>query len=935
MLDVAVLDDGPAAQDDGFTQSPENADIVGDVRADNGAGVDVEGADRDGVYSYNGDIANGAVAATGVLDFQSDGTFTYTPGLGEEGTITFTYTLTDADGDFDTATVTIVLAADSEPSVVVTDGVVDEAALADGSDAGSGNDVDTGTFTIDTQGDALAAVGGLVIEAANGDLVDVTGGGVVQGAYGVLTVTESGGMYSWSYVLSDNTLDHGDNPGFGTAEGVGESFAVTVTDSDGDSAVDVLDVAVLDDGPSVLDPLAATVLNSAGAMSLPTTLDQSDGDVDNNYGADGPGAVVFTAASIASLESQQLTSGLTDLKYVLSNGDTVLTAYKVTDTTNSNPVFTIELQPTGSSDQYKVTIDQPLDATSDINFNDGTYDFLGGNTPWAGFVPNGQSPFSPGGGAYDDDLSQDLLLTPFGAGATGDGDAINGNANSAGVTGGGGGQNVGSNEGIRLDFVRDLEGDPAKGVGGGADYDGDSAQRDHSFTDHYDVNGAAVQFGDGQQVSEISLKALVVTDDPDDGPTPDQVIGTGTLATVTRIVIEYDGEQEVIVYDPLAPNPITVTVGSPGGLADRSYTVEFIDDGGGRYAVVTGILDDEVNIATFADTNYQALEIQHLSGDDFALTGFGTTTIVNDPINFTVPISIVDGDGDIVDAGILDITASPAISPVVLDMDGGGNAFSAMSSGIAYDYNGDGVKSHTAWIAAGSAILAFDANADGMVTDASEFVFGGNGMTDLEAVAARFDSNDDGVLDASDAAYGSFGIWLDADLDAEADAGEFVSLSDAGIVSIDLVSNGLVSAEADGEVVVYGTASFTMSDGTTGTVSDSAFATGPDLDMAAMDALLELAELQGASVQDLSPEIVDAEIIADIVLGGEVDAVIDQFVANDAEEHSLAGVVGGEFQIAPASIHELLGDSLIEMAEMGVSPVQDNMLDETMVNVVA
>ena len=97
-----------------------------------------------------------------------------------------------------------------------------------------------------------------------------------------------------------------------------------------------------------------------------------------------------------------------------------------------------------------------VDTKSTINFNDGTYDFTGGNTAWAGFVPNGQQ----FGGTPVPDGSDDLLLTPVGAGTT-----INGNANAAGVSGGGNGLGIGTGEGIRLDYVNDLTGNPA-GSGG-------------------------------------------------------------------------------------------------------------------------------------------------------------------------------------------------------------------------------------------------------------------------------------------------------------------------------------------------------------------------------------------------------------------------------------------------------------------------------------
>ncbi|WP_435417884.1 DUF5801 repeats-in-toxin domain-containing protein [Parerythrobacter aurantius] len=434
------------------------------------------------------------------------------------------------------------------------------------------------------------------------------------------------------------------------------SFNIPITVSDGSATTLVpagIALTIEDDRPVAVSAADMTATNGAGTYTA--SLD-TDNDVDNNFGGDG-GRVIFTQASIDALVAQNLTSGLSPLSYQIIDNGTTLVAVKQGTTTE---VFRLTLDPASSQDNYVLQVSLPLDATSNINFNDGTYQFLGGNTPWAGFVPNGQNPFGPGGGTYVDDLSQDLLLTPFSP--NGRGDAINGNANSAGVTGGGGGQNVGENEGIRLDFVLDLENDPAKAGGGGADYDGDLTQRDHSFVEHYDVNGAVVRFGDGQSNTLASFKAFVVTDAPDDGPVADPVLGTGTLAIVNKIVIEYDGEKQEVIFDPLQTYPITVTVGNPGGLADRSYTVNFINSGGGRYATVLGIYDVNVKIATFATTNYQALEIQHLSGDDFALTGFGTTTITDDPVPFSVPISIVDNDGDLIASEDIDIVLNAPVA---------------------------------------------------------------------------------------------------------------------------------------------------------------------------------------------------------------------------------------------------------------------------------
>jgi len=95
-------------------------------------------------------------------------------------------------------------------------------------------------------------------------------------------------------------------------------------------------------------------------------------------------------------------------------------------------------------------------------------------------------------------------------------------------------------------------------------------------------------------------------------------------------------------------------------------------------------------------------------------------------------------------------------------------------------------------------------------------VFGGNGLTDLEGLAATYDSNADGVFDAQDAAFAQFGVLR---------GGQFVSLTDAGIASIGLTTDGQGYTAANGEVIVHGTGTYTRTDGTTGSFADAAFAT--------------------------------------------------------------------------------------------------------------
>ena len=133
-LVITIADDMPIARNDSATQSPENAPIAVNVIAN-----DTRGAD--GVNLTTGvALVAGSLTGTGSVAYDNNGTFTYTPGAGEEGTVTFQYRITDGDGDPSVATVTITLAPDSTPTVLVAAGSdtnVDEAALAIGSNPAS------------------------------------------------------------------------------------------------------------------------------------------------------------------------------------------------------------------------------------------------------------------------------------------------------------------------------------------------------------------------------------------------------------------------------------------------------------------------------------------------------------------------------------------------------------------------------------------------------------------------------------------------------------------------------------------------------------------------------------------------------------------------------------------------------------------------------
>lgn len=159
--------------------------------------------------------------------------------------------------------------------------------------------------------------------------------------------------------------------------------------------------------------------------------------------------------------------------------------------------------------------------------------------------------------------------------------------------------------------------------------------------------------------------------------------------------------------------------------------------------------------------------------------------------------------------------------PIILDLDRSGIGKPQIT--VSFDVAGDGSKESVSWIGAGQAFLALDRDHSGRIESGAEISFVqdlAGAKTDLEGLAA-YDSNGDSLFDANDQRFGEFLVWQDADSDGVSDAGELKSLAEAGIAGIDLTIDKQTPAAGD-RVLVYGTSTFTRTDGTTGTVGDVA-----------------------------------------------------------------------------------------------------------------
>ncbi|ANY20967.1 hypothetical protein A6F68_02471 [Tsuneonella dongtanensis] len=647
--------------------------------------------------------------------------------------------------------------------------------------------------------------------------------------------------------------------------------SATITDGDGDTATDSETVDLggnlrfADDGPTAVSPEAASLANNASGSDMGYL--SIDGLADN-YGADGPGSVRFPG----SLETTAtgLTSGGAPIKYDVSDDGLTLTAYTGASLATGTVIFTAVINP--NTNQYTIDMSGSVDSVTKITLNPTDSSFVGGNDPWAGFDRAGPA---------------DILLTPTAPGQT-----LNTSAILLGV---GGGQAVDTGEGVRIDFVNNLGGDPAKSSGANNGYL-DAANRDHSFTSHYGTNGASViitqENGNLAQATNVTAN-FKAFDDPDG--VDNTTVGDGSSDPIDGITITYLG---ITYADPMTGQQIITPTLSPQNyvISGHTFTVQLLADGSVN---VTGVEGDNGNsgagteVAVFTASGYNSLVVSNVSpGTSFKIGGFGASVPSTAPVNFSIPVEIIDFDGDTAGGTSISVTLNPA--PVVLDLDGDGTEFLSIEAGVTFDY-GAGLVS-TGWAHSDDGILVRDANASGTVDDATEIVFGHSGMTDLEALAAQYGD----ILDASDADFGLFGVWQDANSNGVVDAGELRSLAEVGIVSLTLKSDGTSYSAANGDVSIAGSSSYKLTDGTTGSVADASFHT-QSKDAQRTAELVTTAALAGALL-DATSTTVGSQIVGEIValeqpvidevrfatFNGNVEAMRDNTIGEPSEALELA-----------------------------------------------
>ena len=176
-------------------------------------------------------------------------------------------------------------------------------------------------------------------------------------------------------------------------------------------------------------------------------------------------------------------------------------------------------------------------------------------------------------------------------------------------------------------------------------------------------------------------------------------------------------------------------------------------------------------------------------------------------------------------------TGWKVISPIVLDLDGLGIQTTSLANGVTFDYAGAGNPIKTAWVTSNCGFLVRDLNGNGQIDNGAE-LFGNftvlkNGQLAANGfdALAELDLNGDGVISGSDADAAGILIWNDVNVNGKVDSGELLTLTKAGVLSIQTqYTVAHHSADANGNLWKW-QGTFTRSDGSTAVCVDVLFKT--------------------------------------------------------------------------------------------------------------
>jgi len=270
------------------------------------------------------------------------------------------------------------------------------------------------------------------------------------------------------------------------------------------------------------------------------------------------------------------------------------------------------------------------------------------------------------------------------------------------------------------------------------------------------------------------------------------------------------------LYSGLQESQDTTQVGNAVGGYDWKgvTTLQILNQDGLENVMMAGIITDSENplrntissSETFASdygilvSNFNKLILNNSQTQQDIFTN--STTLHVDLSNLT--------------NGAINARSLLNIDPLVLDLDGDGvRLISYDDSQVIFDVDNDGMEERTGWVSGSDGILVHDKNADGIINNITETISEYYNPEDgsiadeeekysidgLDALK-KLDSNGDNIFNSQDESWSDLKVWQDANEDGVTDEGELKTLSQAGILEIDLNREEAYKERDEGNVIL-------------------------------------------------------------------------------------------------------------------------------------
>ncbi|MBF0131463.1 MAG: FG-GAP repeat protein [Magnetococcales bacterium] len=257
------------------------------------------------------------------------------------------------------------------------------------------------------------------------------------------------------------------------------------------------------------------------------------------------------------------------------------------------------------------------------------------------------------------------------------------------------------------------------------------------------------------------------------------------------------------------------------GQANRIHDMEIIDLQSGSGAQTLTLAARFVSQITGA-------------GSDLRIMGDGSDTLhIGTGWSYTANFSTIDSQvyHRYVQGGVsllVDSDIATGLDPIVLDLTGNGIDLVDIQHGVHFDMALTGKTQATGWVGPEDALLAWDRNHDGRISDATE-LFSERMFDDAHsgmAALTRLDNDNNHLLDALDAAYADILVWQDFDQDGVSDPEELATLAQKEIATIPLETTANGSWQQGNQILTDG--HFTDQQGQSGNLAEVSFLYRPD-----------------------------------------------------------------------------------------------------------